>query len=122
MMEGRGSWKKGMEEGREKRRMSANGGWAASAKGGVGRSAFSVLSFLSQKWRGGGRMGQTEGVMAPRGPSQVGPLAGEGHVYVAKLLFPPPSRLGPTLPASHLPELFPECGIWVREGEGQRGC
>lgn len=84
------------------------------------RSLF-FLFFLRSGERGG-RMGQTEGVMAPRGPSQVGPLAGEGHVYVAKLLFPPPSRLGPTLPASHLPELFPECGIWVREGEGQRGC
>lgn len=48
-------------------------------------------------------------------------MAEEGHVYAAKLLLPPPSQLEQTQPASHLPELFLECGIWVRKGEEKKG-
>lgn len=68
-------------------------------------------------------MGQTEGYP---GAFLAGPVAGEGHVYVPKCVCAAsptiPVGADPRLPASHLPELFPECGIWVRKGEGERGC
>lgn len=90
--------------------------------GGGGGRAFSVLFFLRSGERGG-RMGQTEGYP---GAFLAGPVAGEGHVYVPKCVCAAsptiPVGADPRLPASHLPELFPECGIWVRKGEGERGC
>lgn len=61
-----------MEEWREERRMSTNGRWAEGEKG------RSVLFFLRGRERGG-RIRQAEGD-EPLCLSQVGSLAGKGHV------------------------------------------
>lgn len=96
-----------MGDGQRRRRLEWEGGF----------SLFFLVFFIVREREEAG-WGRLKGGHR-RVPSQVGPLAGEGHVYAAKLLLP--SQLELTQPASHLPELFLECGIWVRKGGGRKG-
>lgn len=88
------------------------GVWQSKKSGGRGRR-FSLLP-LFQSGEARSAAGTTALLPLPGGPA-------EGWGTYTQLLSPPQVPAGADQLASHLPELFLECRIWVRKREGSGG-